>query len=210
MNNSPAEELRTKAHASFAPELASEIANAITQDELRHLELESVGTLFLANRFYNKLPTGTLRGRLQLVWNAPDRFVFVPDPAHPFSYTTGAGRTITPRQMDTDGGSIPRLLWSSGKFSPWGYAAAFMIHDWVFTAHKCGHAPDTDWEFSQTAPLMAEVMKTLMEVGYTDYDDQLQRLPKKEDTLYLMYQAVNSPIAKKLWNDPSTVNCRPA
>ncbi len=193
----------------FSPELAHEVTEGIHKDASKHLGQESLATLFLADKFYKKLPTGKLEGRIQVVWNGRDNFVFLPDAAHPFSYTTGAGRKITPRLMDTDGGSIPRLLWASSKFSPWGYAPGYMIHDWIFIAHKCKHEPDTDWTFPQSALLLAEVIKTLIEVGYTDFDGQARRLDKQEDSLYLIYQAVNSSIAEELWNDPSTVKCRP-
>jgi hypothetical protein len=205
------EELRTRATELFDALLAEEINAAMEQDAtIKQPGPESLATLFLADRFYKKLPTGKLEGRVSIIWNGMDSFIFIPDPQHPLTYTTGSGRKITPRLMDTDGGSIPRLLWVSGKFSPWGYAPAFMIHDWLFIAHKCGHAPDTDWTFPQTSLLMAEVIKTLMEVGYTDFDGIVRRLTKKEDTLYLMYQAVASSIAENLWNDASTVKCYPS
>ena len=38
-------------------------------------------------------------------------------------------------------------------------------------------------------------------------DDAPQKLAKAEDTLYLMYHAVASRIARNLWNDPGTVRC---
>lgn len=192
----------------FDPQLAKQVTEALQHEATKHLGQESLATLFLADKFYKKLPTGKLEGRINVVWNGPDSFVYVPDPVQPFSYTTSTGRKITPRVMDTDGGSIPRLLWPSSKFSPWGYAPGYMIHDWVFIAHKCKHEPDTDWTFPQSALLLAEVIKTLIEVGFTDFDGQAHRLEKQEDTLYLIYQAVNSSIAEKLWNDPSTVTCR--
>lgn len=207
-------ELRDRAFDLFDPQLAQEVADRMERDaaDLEHHvpgqpNLESIATFFLADRFYNSLPTGKIEGRITVAWNGMDSFMFVPDPAHPFSYTTGAGRKITPRLMDTDGGSIPRLLWASSKFSPWGYAPAFIIHDWLFVAHKCGHAPDNDWTFRQSSLLLAEITKTMMEVGFTDFEGVVQKVPKKEDTLYLMYQAVASSIAQNLWNDTATVKC---
>lgn len=207
------EQLSERAREVFDDRLADEVTAAIQADATKYVGQESLGTLFLADKFYKKLPIGTVEGRIQVIWNGEDSsgkdvFVYVPDASYPFSYTTGAGRKITPRLMDTDGGSIPRVLWASSKFSPWGLAPAYMIHDWVFTAHKCGHAPDADWTFPQSALLLAEVAKTLMEKGFTDFDGQPRRLPKREDSLYLIYQAVNSSIAEGLWNDTSTVVCR--
>lgn len=208
------EELQARADEMFDPRLAAEVSAAIEREAVAGEEpapgqpvLESLATMFLADRFYKKLPVGRIEGRINVVWNGLDSFMYVPDPQHPFSYTTGAGRKITPRLMDTDGGSIPRLLWASKKFSPWGYAPSFMVHDWVFVAHKCSHAPDTDWTFPQSALLLAEVTKTLMEAGFTTFHGTVRKLPKLEDTLYLMYLAVSSPIAENLWNDSGTVTC---
>jgi hypothetical protein len=65
-------------------------------------------------------------------------------------------------------------------------------------AKKCKHEPDTDWSFAHTALIMAEAMKTLMEVGYQEFDNKVQKLEKAEDTLYLMYQAVSSFIAEDI------------
>ncbi|HVZ39302.1 MAG TPA: hypothetical protein VHI13_08505 [Candidatus Kapabacteria bacterium] len=54
---------------------------------------------------------------------------------------------------------------------------------------------------------MALAMKTLMEVGYSDFFNTPSRLKKSEDTLYLMYLAVRSPIAADLWNHDGSVRC---
>jgi hypothetical protein len=137
-----------------------------------------------------------------------DEFIYRVDPQEPFSYTTSENRVIAPRLMDTDGGTTPRILRGFSKFSSWGYAPAFIVHDWLFTAHKCDFAPDNSWLFEQTAWVMAEAIKTLMAVGFTNYDGATQKLPKAEDTLYLMHLGVVSGIARRVWNDPSTVRCR--
>jgi hypothetical protein len=136
-----------------------------------------------------------------------DQFVFVPNARVPFSYTTSAAlglRTITPGLMPTDGGSVPRILRGLNKFSAWGYAPAFMIHDWIFHAKKRGIAPDGGISFEMSAAIMAEVIKTLMEAGYADFSGRPQRLPKAEDTLYLMHVAVSSSIARRLWDNNAT------
>jgi hypothetical protein len=161
------------------------------------------------DRLYRDLGTGTFEGRISLIWNGPDLFVYNVDPNHPFQYTTAAGRVIRPQLMDTDGGSIPKLLRGVGNFSSWNYAPAFIIHDWLFVAHKCNSAPDNNWEFEETATVMAECIKTLMVRGFTDYDGANVKLPKDEDTLYAMYLAVGSRIARNAWNDPGSVTCRP-
>jgi hypothetical protein len=213
------EHLKQIAADQYANGLSQAIAEQIEKDAQSHADRlpstisrggvtpESLATIFLADRFYAKLGVGKFNGRPLVSWNGMDDFVFIPDQKQPFSYVTSEGRTIAPGVMQTDGGSIPRILRGLKKFSSWGYAPAFMVHDWLFTAKKCRFAPDTDWTFPQSALIMAEAMKTLMEVGFHDYEGHLIKLEKTEDTLYLMYQAVNSFIAEDLWNDTSSVRC---
>jgi hypothetical protein len=68
--------------------------------------------------------------------------------------------------------------------------------------------PDSDIDFEDSATYLAEAIKTLMERGFLTYDHDIQRFPKKEDTLYLIYQAVRSEIAHQLWQQSNTVMCR--
>lgn len=213
------ENLKQLASDQYVDGLSHAIADQIEKDAQNQAELlpsslsrggvspRSLATVFLADRFYTKLSVGKFNGRPLVSWNGMDDFVFIPDPNQPFTYVTSEGRTIVPKVMQTDGGSIPRILQGLKKFSSWGYAPAFMVHDWLFTAKKCQYAPDTDWTFPQSAQIMAEAMKTLMEVGFHDYRGNLIKLEKAEDTLYLMYQAVSSFIAEDLWEDNSSVNC---
>ncbi|MCG8508606.1 MAG: DUF1353 domain-containing protein [Rhodospirillales bacterium] len=213
--------LKQLATEQFADGLAQVIAEQIEQDAQAQAErLPStasrgevapltLATLFLADRFYAKLDVGQFTARPLVSWNGMDKFVFMPDPDQPFAYTTAAGRKIEPRTMYTDGGSTPRILRGLKKFSSWGYAPAFIVHDWLFTAKKCQHQPDTDWTFPQSALVMAEAIKTLMEVGFVNFKGDTVRLNKAEDTLYLMYHAVNSFIAKDIWEDDESVVCIP-
>jgi hypothetical protein len=142
-----------------------------------------------------------------VTWNYIDLFIFRPDAKAPFQYKRANGRTITPRLMETDGGSTPQILRGMRKFSSWGYAPAFIVHDWLFTAKKCDYAPDNVFAFEETAMIMAEIMKTLTEVGYTDYQGNVVKLPKLEDTIYLMYLGVVSSVARKVWDDNTLVHC---
>jgi hypothetical protein len=167
----------------------------------------SLTTLFLADSFYRKTGVGKFSGRLVVIWNGMDSFVFSPDPSQPFNYTTSEGRIIEPKLMHTDGGSVPRILRGLKKFSSWGYAPAFIVHDWLFTAKKCQYGPDRDFTFLESAQIMAEAIKTLMEVGFTDFNGNNIKLEKAEDTMYLMYLAISSFIAEDVWEDESTVIC---
>lgn len=203
-----------KAQAQFPQELADAISQQILADVDNRRSgsfKRSLATLFLADRFYKQLRVGRFEGAPTITWNGYDaadgRPTFLFEPGD-FAYVTARGRRITPSTMDTDGGSVPKVLHSFGNFNPWTYGPAFMIHDWIFVAHKCDAAPDNDIAFEESASIMAEAMKTLMEVGFKNGDGEIQVLPKAEDTLYLMYQAVRSHFAEELWNETDNVQCR--
>ena len=69
------------------------------------------------------------------------RFVYVPSPGRPLTFHRRSHdatvRTIVPEMMYTDGGSIPRQAQLFRGFSPWGFAPAYMVHDWIFVARHC-------------------------------------------------------------------------
>ncbi len=209
-------ELVSHASTMFAPELADQIQEQIQKDVVRKLSEigpgeRSIATLFLGDIFYKQLGTGLFVGAPSITWNGYDRknsrptFLFQPDN---FTYVTSSGRQIVPGVMDTDGGSIPKLLHSIGNFTPWTYAPAYIVHDWLFVAHKCGFSPDNDIQFESSALILAESLKTLMEIGFRTEDESMQIFSKAEDTVYLIYQAVRSPIARRIWDDQEDVNCR--
>ncbi len=56
---------------------------------------------------------------------------------------------IRPGLMYTDGGSIPKIAQVFKGLSPWGYAPAYMIYDWVFTARHCIVDGETNARFDQ-------------------------------------------------------------
>jgi len=56
--------------------------------------------------------------------------------------------------------------------------------------------------------ILAEAVKTMMEEGYTTFDGAAQKMPKAEDTLYLIYFAVKSNTAKSIWDLPGHMGCR--
>lgn len=157
-------------------------------------------TLFVtgcADFVYWKTDIGEFKGKLDVRWVEPDRFVYVPNETDPLRFTTANGQQITPRLMYTDGGSIPRLFWGVPGYSPWGYAPAYIVHDWLFQAHQCQYT-DVAWvTFDDSARILAEGIKTLMEN---------QVAPKNETVLYSIYEAVKTPIAEKLWKAPDRCN----
>ncbi len=79
----------------------------------------------------------TLKGNLLVQWSDEKRFIYVTDSKNPLRFQTRDGREIKPGRMYTDGGSIPRVFWAFPGFSPWGYAPAYVLHDWLFHQHRC-------------------------------------------------------------------------
>ena len=162
-----------------------------------------------ALEFYEELGVGAFEGAPVLIWDAfadareRPTFRYVPSD---FAYVTSTGRRIAPGPMDTNGGSIPQPLHAANMFSPWTYGTAFIIHDWIFEAQKCEIEPDADIRFEESALIMAEAMKTLMEVGFVNQDGELKQYRRAPRVVYLMYLAVKSPVARRLWNDASSVS----
>ena len=141
---------------------------------------------------YDSFPVGTLSGKLVVQWIEPDKFIFLPDKDVPLTFTRSNGDKIVPGRMITDGGSIPRPLWILRSYSPWGYAPAFIIHDWLFAMKQCRIEGYARYDHEQAATILAEVMKTMME---------LKKVERDTLTLLSMYAAVNSSIAEDLWNN---------
>lgn len=220
LSKSTPSDLLIEAGELFPAPLAKQVQELIGRDLQRALSDQiktngdrdqSLATLYLADAFYRKLGVGRFESAPKVIWNGYDprsnRPTFLYEKSL-FAYVTSSGRRISPGTMETDGGSIPKLLHSVGSFTPWGYGPAYIVHDWLFVAHKCGNAPDSDFTFDQAATLLAEAIKTLMDRGFLDYDQKIQTFPKKEDTLYLIYQAVRSDIARSFWEQTNSVTCR--
>lgn len=129
---------------------------------------------------YNAAPEGKFTGSLLVMWvgegtlQGDGRFVFVPSPNAPLTFTrnnpSASITKITPEMMYTDGGSIPRAATLFNGFSPWGYAPAYMVHDWIFVARHCltdGTPTEAEravdaMSFVESAQIIAEAIKTLI------------------------------------------------
>jgi hypothetical protein len=146
---------------------------------------------------YERTPAGRLQGKLIVQWLEPNQFLFLPDSAQPLTFIRSNGDTIQPGRMLTDGGSIPRPLWILRSYSPWGYAPAFVVHDWLFYTKYCKIPGYDRYDHHVAASVMAEVMKTMMQSGKVAVD---------KPTLLSMYLAVDSPVAESQWN---TGQCQP-
>jgi Protein of unknown function (DUF1353) len=91
-----------------------------------------------------ELQGGDFSGEIILGWDDGIRFIYYPSDRDPLIYTFPEGHplkdlfgSIRPGPMYTDGGSIPRALWSVEGFSVWEYGPAYILHDWLFQRHYC-------------------------------------------------------------------------
>lgn len=146
---------------------------------------------------YDQFPAGKLEGKLLVRWIEPDKFLFLPDSEDPLVFTRSNGDRVMPGRMLTDGGSIPRPLWILRNYSPWGYAPAFVVHDWLFEMKRCQLPGYEKYTHYIAADVMGEVMKTMMVSGKVAVD---------KPTLWSMHTAVSSGISAGIWENGE---CKP-
>jgi hypothetical protein len=160
-----------------------------------------------SNVSYDSVSRGTFTGEVFVMWvgdgtsTGDGRFVFVPNPNKPLTFTRPAskgGQKFRPTMMYTDGGSVPRLAQVFKGFSPWGYAPAYMVHDWLFAAKHCltdktpkkGDSAVEKLTFEDSASIAGEAIKTLVEDRRVSNDDV---------SASLVTLAVTSPFSKAAW-----------
>jgi hypothetical protein len=154
-------------------------------------------------------PPGQFTGSVFVMWvgegNAAGdgNFLFVPDPRDPLIFhradPNSHGKIIQPGLMYTDGGSIPKVAQVFNGLSPWGYAPAYMIHDWLFVGRHClvdgepGNRFDQirDVNFADSATILAEAIQALVASNQV----------KEEDIAgETITGAVGSVVAKNMWD----------
>jgi len=136
-------------------------------------------------------PMGTFVGSVDLRWLYEDTFLFVPDDDLPFLFVRPNGEVIRPGPMVTDGGSVPRAFWPFRGYSPWAFAPAYVLHDWMFQARHCGfHPPDTH-TFDDSVAVFAEALATLMASRPRAGDEQV---------FVDLVAAAASPFARYHWH----------
>lgn len=141
---------------------------------------------------YDKASIGTLKGKLIVEWIDQDTFLFHPDETDPLVFTRGNKEVIQPGPMHTDGGSIPTALRALKSYSPWGYAPAFIVHDWLFVMKHCKLPGYEKLNLDGAASVMGEALKTMMESKKYGDPDKLVH--------YSMVQAVRSAAAQDYWD----------
>ncbi len=145
-----------------------------------------------SSQAYRDTQEGAFSGAIDVRWIKNDYFLFIPNKDDPFTFTRSDGRTIQPGAMYTDGGSIPRFFWGVKGFSPWGYAPAYIVHDWLFVAQHCDYPPDNQFTFEESALILAEALKTIMETDTST---------RSYFAFNSIYDAVKTPIAENLWDN---------
>lgn len=140
---------------------------------------------------YAMTQPGLLKGKLLVQWVAADQFIFLPDTENPLTFTRSDGTVIQPQRMFTDGGSIPPALRALKSYSPWGFAPAFIVHDWIFTLKHCKIPGYETYDLDGAASVMSEVMKTLMQDPRYGGANPLVH--------YSFHEAVQSPTARRYW-----------
>lgn len=158
---------------------------------------------------YPELPAAEFEGKLHVVWlgegdptSGDGLFVYVPDPVDPLrlrrSNSKASIKEIVPPMMYTDGGSIPRPATLFRGFSPWGYAPAYVIHDWLFVARHClndGNSAEIyeDYKyvtFQESAEVIGEAIKALV---------VQKRVSPNQVAPQIITGVVAGPISYELW-----------
>lgn len=142
---------------------------------------------------YDQMKTGELKGTLRIKWLAQDKFLYEPDPDDPLVFKRADGTIIEPAAMYTDGGTIPQALRAIKAYSPWGYAPAYLLHDWLFAMKQCEYPGYEKLTLEDAANVMGEAMKTLMEKPDFGGVNKLVH--------YSMYQGVLSSTARDYWDN---------
>jgi len=167
---------------------------------------------------------GLVSGYLMVFWVGEDKFVYYPfydDPLVfklPRSMAQKLGSdvtTIRPGAIYTDGGSIPSAVRGWAGLSPWGYGPAYIVHDWLFVAHHCIVTDQValhdkrdlaevdkvrNVDFQMSADMLAAVIDALVRQNL---------VPKRDFAPGAIYTAVESGIARSLWDTTRRDSCRP-
>lgn len=143
----------------------------------------------------DQIGDGRLQGRVVVEWYREDQFIYRrlgPD-ALSFlpSFASDPTDVIIPGDMFTDGGSVPRIFWGIPGLSPWGLAPAYIIHDWLFEVRRCRKPGWDKYTFEQSALILAEVGKALIDHGLI-----------KHDMLDAIIWGVSTRYARDLWDTP--------
>ena len=151
--------------------------------------------LRLQGKFPDWQKVGKFTNTPEIEWRGPRNYYFRNDPNALFSFERGldadkfvpSGEVIIPGDMQTDGGSVPRVVWFTG-LDPWVYLPAYLIHDWEFEEHHLGGVDKS----------LEQVNLTLLEAVYTLMKTDMA--PMNPFHLRLIWDGVASPIGQEVWD----------
>lgn len=154
--------------------------------------------------------SGRFSGSVLVMWigeggsSGDGTFLYIPDPKDPLTFYRPAGANrgpvrIRPDMMYTDGGSIPKIAQMFRGLSPWGYAPAYMIHDWLFVARHCivDRVDDSRYtalrevDFEMSAQILGEAIQTLVDTN---------RVQRNDIAGSAITGAVSTIVAQRLWD----------
>jgi hypothetical protein len=141
-------------------------------------------------------------GNIRLCWIQPEVFLFIPHATAPFAFTRHNGERIEPRRMFTDGGSIPKLVQWYANLDPWGYAPAYLLHDWLYELHhdEIANKKKPSRTFEDTNAVLMEAITTLV---------TMELCPSDALANAMISIAVGSAFARSLWNAKVTASPLP-
>jgi len=149
----------------------------------------------MTGQFPNWRKLGQFSGEINLLYRSPVEFGFIFNPENPFRFERGtepdkfvpSGEIIQPGNMETDGGSIPRVA-ELGGLNRLTDFPGYLIHDWEFDRHHAGEATKGLDEVNLT---LCEAVYTLMMTGAA---------PMNGLHLRLIWDGVSSPIGHDVWD----------
>ncbi len=156
--------------------------------------------------FYHKVDGhGKIIGNPTVDWVKPNQFLYYQSKNRKFAFRRCNGELIVPQSLKTDGGSIPSFLWAREGYSPWTYAPAYLIHDWLYEAHRRGlpggiarDGTPLYYDKLKSDWIMAEVIKSQME------DEETFGKSKSPGRLKAIYWAV-SRFGNSAWNAEANI-----
>lgn len=153
---------------------------------------------------------GEFDGNVFVMWvgeggsSGDGHFLFVPDPKRPLTFKrphgSDPGATIRPQMMYTDGGSIPRAAQMFKGLSPWGYAPAYMIHDWLFVARHCLVDGDPDPRYASMSGVGFADSRAILEEAIQSLVKE-RRVAENDVAAAAISAGVSSSVARQLWEE---------
>lgn len=97
-------------------------------------------------------------GRYALEESRYRRWLYVPDPTAPLTFTRPNGeRIVLDEVVEVDGMTTPRLVWWMPGLGPWDAPKPSILHDVLYEWHRAGKSP---YGFLETNKILAEACRS--------------------------------------------------